>query len=74
MLMIDSDHEKKPLGIFLVTRVTVHRPRWSAEHDKLTRISGHMRPRCTRHLPVNAVGLRRREAAEGGYPAAEEAE
>ncbi len=22
MLMIDSDHEKKPRGIFLVTRVT----------------------------------------------------
>jgi hypothetical protein len=23
MLMIDSDHEKKSLGIFLITRVTV---------------------------------------------------
>jgi len=23
MLMIDSEHEKKPLGIFLITRATV---------------------------------------------------
>jgi hypothetical protein len=40
MLMIASDHEKKPLGIFLITRVRVTRAPRPAERGVLTPIPG----------------------------------
>jgi hypothetical protein len=40
MLMIAPDHEKKPLGIFLITRATVTPPPQPLERCVLTSILG----------------------------------
>jgi hypothetical protein len=40
MLMIVPDHEKKPLGIFLITRVTVHPRRSQSEAVRLYQFPG----------------------------------
>jgi hypothetical protein len=40
MLMIASDHEKKPLGIFLITRVSVTLASAPVERGVLTPIPG----------------------------------
>ena len=66
MLMIASDHEKKPLGIFLVTRVRVTRPSRPVERGVLAAITGlfsvgkHRWPICGRMSMsrMNVVGRR----------------
>jgi hypothetical protein len=43
MLMIASDHEKKPLGIFLITRVRVTSASRPVERGVVTPIPGSFR-------------------------------